>query len=422
MRIDASVTRRAKRSGRIAASGRRAPPLAAASSCSCAGAGDDRRELQRRRAVALVEQLDPVGELALELGRPEDARVLAESQHPRRELAAIRVGRLEDDVAAVARRTDLAEVPEVALDLPGDALGDPDLRRVGGVAELPVGAVGVAAWVEALGAPPEVVLGLRGVRDLAPDAREAEDAQRVALVGVAKEVELSALVEQVVGIDLARARLVAGHRVVVEGDRLVAEDRGLDLRQALGEVVAAGRRGDAQRDRPLLGRPQWVGPAPRDLLQRQPQRLGVGELAVEQRQRRLERGELGVGEGDGGEVEVLRSQRVVLLLGDAVDRALDGQRDSQRLQLRAVGVEAPREGVLVHRAVALDVTADLERRDRPPLGHEIRDEGELADELLRVLGHAGNDTGRWAGSGAASRISQRISEDLRERGRSAGVN
>jgi hypothetical protein len=109
----------------------------------------------------------------------------------------------------------------------------------------------------------------------------------------------------------------------------------------------------------LLGRPQRVGAPPGDLLQRQPQRFGIGELAVEQRQRGLQRGELGVGEGDRGEMEVLRAQRVVLLLGDAVDRALDRQRDPQRVQLRAVGVEAPREGVLVHRAVALDVAADL---------------------------------------------------------------
>ena len=62
----------------------------------------------------------------------------------------------------------------------------------------------------------EVVLGLRRVRDLAADARQAEDAQRAALVGVAEEVELPALEEQVVRVDLAGARLVALHRVVVE--------------------------------------------------------------------------------------------------------------------------------------------------------------------------------------------------------------
>ena len=143
--------------------------------------------------------------------------------------------------------------------------------------------------------------------------------------------------------------------------------------------------------------PRWSGACerarapPGDLLQREPQRLGVGELAVEQRQRGRERGQLGVGELDRREMEVLRAQRVVLLLGDAVERLLDGQRDAQRLELRAVGVEAPREGVLVHAAVALDVALDVERGDRPALGHQVGDQGELADQLLGVLGHPGTN-------------------------------
>ena len=192
----------------------------------------------------------------------------------------------------------LAEAAEVALDLPGDALGDPDLGRLVGVAELPDGAVGVRARVEARGAALEVVLGLRRVGDLALDARQPEDAQRAALVRVAEEVELAALEEQVVGVDLARAGRVARHRVVVERDRLVAEDRRLDLRQALREVVAAGRRRDAERDASAARARAAGSAAPGDLLQREAQRLGVGELAVQQRQRRLQRGELGVGEGD----------------------------------------------------------------------------------------------------------------------------
>ena len=130
-------------------------------------------------------------------------------------------------------RMDPAEAAEVALDLPRDALGDPDLGGLVGVAELPHGAVGERARVEVVGAALEVVLGLRRVGDLALDPRQPEDAQRLALVRVAEEVELAALEQQVVRVDLARARRVAGHRVVVERDRLVAEDRGLDLRQAL---------------------------------------------------------------------------------------------------------------------------------------------------------------------------------------------
>ena len=128
----------------------------------------------------------------------------------------------------------------------------------------------------------EVVLGLGRVGDLAADPRQPEDADRLALVGVAEQVELAALEQQVVRIDAARADLVALHRVVVEHDRLVAEDRRLDLGQARGQLVPAGRRGDAERHRALLGRAQRAGAPPGDLLQRQPQRLGVGEFAVEQ--------------------------------------------------------------------------------------------------------------------------------------------
>ena len=259
-------------------------------------------------------------------------------------------------------------------------------RRADDVAVLPLGAVGVAARVEVVGAL-EVVLGLRRVGDLAVDPRQAEDAQRAALVGAAEEVELAALEEQVVGVDLAMAERVALHRVVVEGDRLVAEDRRLDLGQALGQVVAAGRAGDAERERALVGRAQRARAAPGDLLQGEAQRLGVGELAVEQRQRELQRGQLLVGEGDRREMEVLRAQRVVLLLGDAVERAVDRELDAERVQLGAVGVEAPGEGVLVHAAVSLDVAPDLQGRHRTALGHQVGDQRELADQLLGVLRH-----------------------------------
>src|SRR3954467_15490407 len=115
---------------------------------------------------------------------------------------------------------------------------------------------------------------------------------------MADEVELTAAEEQVVGVDLARADVVAPERVVVEDDRLAAEDRGLDLRQPLRELTAAGVGGDGEGDAALLGRAQRRRLAPRQLLQRQAQRLRVGELAVEQRQRRAQGAELLVGELD----------------------------------------------------------------------------------------------------------------------------
>ena len=145
--------------------------------------------------------------------------------------------------------------------------------------------------------------------------------------------------------------------------------------------------GDAQRDGALLGCAQRARAAPGDLLEGQAERLGVGEFAVQEAERRLQRRELLVGELDCREVEVLGPQRVVLLLGGAVGGPLDRELDAQRLELGAVRVEAPRERVLVHPAVALNVPPDLQCRDRPTLGHQVGDQRELTDQLLSVLCH-----------------------------------
>src|SRR6201992_4022715 len=142
--------------------------------------------------------------------------------------------------------------------------------------------------------------------------------------------------------------------------------------------------------------------SPGDLLQRQAQRLGVGEAAVgEEQQRGRERGELGVVEGDRVEVEVLRRQRVERRLEEPLSRLLDAEWDAEALQLRPVRVEAPREGVVVHVAVALDLALDLQGRDRPPLSHQERDQRELSNQLLGVLCHASQDSVRALNGTAA---------------------
>ena len=125
---------------------------------------------------------------------------------------------------------------ELALDVPGDRLGHPDLAGADRVAELPRDAARVAARVE-VGRALEVVLGLGRVGDLAADAREPEHAHGVALVRVADEVELAALEQQVVRVDLAQRGLAGLHRVVLELDPLAAVDRGVDLRQARRELA-----------------------------------------------------------------------------------------------------------------------------------------------------------------------------------------
>ena len=187
-----------------------------------------------------------------QLRRAEQARILAEAEHPGDDHARAGVARAQDPVsvavAFLAGAHHLAVATEVALDLPGDPLAQEHLGDPLLLAELPLGAIRVLARVE-IGRAPEVVLGLGRVGDLAADAREPEDPDLLALMGVTEQIELAALEEQVVGVHPARAHLVAGHRVVVEGDRLVAEDRRLDLRQAHRQLMTAGRGGDRRGDR-----------------------------------------------------------------------------------------------------------------------------------------------------------------------------
>src|SRR5947209_14078857 len=101
---------------------------------------------------------------------------------------------------------------------------------------------------------------------------------------MADQVALVSLVEELVGIDAAGPHVVAFHRVVVEDDRLAAEDRRFDLGQALGDLMAAGGAGDPERDGAVLWGAEWAGTAPGDLLKRQAQGLGIGELAVKEMQ------------------------------------------------------------------------------------------------------------------------------------------
>ncbi len=384
------MTRRAKRSGLIAASSRPSESGSGSRRCVAGRAGASSSSPR----VALHQQLHPLVHLAHELRRPQHARPPAEAEDPRDHLARVGVGGLEYDsvrgrVVDLGRWEHGAGVAEVALDEPVDPVRYPDAGGALRLAELPVGARGVDARVEALGAGREVVLGLRGVADLAADARQPEDADVVALVRVPDEVELPAAEEKVVRVDAPALLGVAPDRVVVEQDRLAAEDRRLDLRQPLRQLAAAGTRGDPERHRAVLGSGQRRRLAPRELLEREAQRLGVGELAAEQRQRGAKRPELGVRELDRRQVEVLGRQRVVLSLVVALGRLVHLELDPQRVELRPVGVEAPREGVVVHRRVALDLLLDLEGGDGPPLRHQERDQRELADQLLGVLGHPG---------------------------------
>ena len=129
--------------------------------------------------MPLDDQLRPLLGFGDQLGRIEHPRALAQPEHPREQLAAVGVLRLEDD--AVLGIDELAGLVEVPLHQPLDLLRDPDPRGADRFAELPVRARRVHARVE-VGRRREVVLGLRRVADLAADSGEPEDAHVVALV------------------------------------------------------------------------------------------------------------------------------------------------------------------------------------------------------------------------------------------------
>ena len=252
------------------------------------------------------------------------------------------------------------------------------------LAVLPRDPVRVLARIEVLRAL-EVVLGLGRVGDLADDPREPELADLAALVRIPDEVEQAALEAQVVRVHAPQRDLVARHRAVLELDPLAPVDRRVDLRQPARQLAAAGAGGDAETDRLARVRAERARPAPGDLLQREPQRLGVGELAAEQRQRHLQRRALLVGERDRRQVERLGRQRVVLLLGETVRRLVDREVDPERIQLGAVRIETSCEGVFGHVRVALDVAPDLRGRDGTAFSHQVGDQRQLTDELLGVL-------------------------------------
>ena len=130
------------------------------------------------------------------------------------------------------------------------------------------------------------------------------------------------------------------------------------------------------------------GPAERQVLEREPQRLGVGELAVEVEERRLQRRELVVLEVEPVEEVVLGAERVELLAGELV--ALRVERHAEPGQLGAVGVEPARERLVGHLRVALDVALDVAGGQRPALRHQEGDERELTDELVGVVRHRGS--------------------------------
>ena len=236
-----------------------------------------------------------------------------------------------------------------------------------------------------LGRRAEVALAPGCELDLAADPRDAEGADVLAVEVPPDDVPDAVVGEEGVRVERPLGDLVARDRPVLELDGALLRDCALELREParhLRGVVGVEHLDAARRLGQRLGEP---GPAEGEVLEREPQRLGVGELALEQVQRGLERRELLVLELELRQEVLLGAKRVQLLAGELV--ALGLERHAEREQFCAVGVEAACERLVGHLGVALDVRLDVAGRQRPPLRHQERDQRELANQLVRVVRH-----------------------------------
>ena len=283
----------------------------------------------------------------------------------------------------------LGDLAAPAIEPAGDerAVGrDPEHRlALGLVAQLPGQPITVGVDVE-VGGDPEVALAAGRELDLAAHPRHAVRlAPRLLLRHlevVADHVPDAVQLEQAVGVDLPLAALAAAQRAVAEPHRSLLRDRELELGQALRDLrrVHAAQQVDAHGVRPRVG---GDVAAEREVLQREPQRLCVGELAVQHAQAVEQRGQLLVVEVDRRQEVLLLAQRVELLAGELVAARGDGH--AKALELCPVRVVAARERFVAHVRVALDVVLDVSCGDRTLLRHQVRHQRELADELVGVV-------------------------------------
>ena len=287
---------------------------------------------------------------------------------------------------------------------PGGVACHLDARGAGHRPVLPVLADAVGVDVE-VGRQPEVALAACREADVAADPRDAERPDVVVDEIVADDVPGAPVAPQRVRVERPLAHGVATRRPVVELDRALLRERRLELREPaghLGRVVGVANlhaRGRLRRRVVEAGTPEC------EVLQRQAERLGVGERAFEHVERGLQRRQLVIVEPELVEEVVLRAKRVELLAGVLV--ALRVERDAQSDQLRAVGVEPAREGLVGHLRVALDVALHVARGQRPALRHQERDQRELTDQLVGVVRHGRRAyrlaRGRYAAASELSR-------------------
>ncbi len=236
-----------------------------------------------------------------------------------------------------------------------------------------------------VGRDPEVALASRREPDVSAHARHLEGADPLAVEIVADDIPVALVEAKPVGIEGALACARPLRAPVAELHRPLLGDGGLELREPARELRRVVRCAHAYPLGRLGGRLREAGAAERQVLQGEPERLGVRELPLEVVERGLQRRELVVVELEALEEVVLRAQGVELLARELV--ALRLERDAEGRELGAVGVEPARECLVRHLAVPLDVRLDVTGGEKAALGHEKGHERELADQLVGVVRH-----------------------------------
>ena len=192
---------------------------------------------------------------------------------------------------------------------------------------------------------------------------------------------------------VTKVAIVDDHEALREGLEHLLEARGVEVVGTAGSAAAADdvlERGQPDVAVIDIALPDGSGiDLTKRLLARHPT-LGVviytGSADAELLYGGLDSGARGYALKAGSMAELVAAIERVAAGGTYVDPRLDRVLLSERSTQRIPQLSA-RERILVHRAVSLHVAPDLQRRHRPALRHEVRDQGELANELLRVLGH-----------------------------------
>ena len=222
-----------------------------------------------------------------------------------------------------------------ALDPPGGVGRDLDPRLADDVAELPLGAGrGTPRRRTPAGAGSRARGGSRtGCRERIRETRKRADVVRSRSWPIT--YQRAVLGQERVRVDRPLALVVAGDRPVAELDRALLRDRRLELAEPALRARASSRGRAPRRARrsPVGARREHAGrAAEREVLQREPERLGVGELALEQVEAGLERRELVVVELERRQEVALGAERVELLAGELV--ALRVERHAERRRAR----------------------------------------------------------------------------------------